>query len=386
MEFGSLSPRHRSAEVFGLLCEVLSPKSRSRHATQAFADPQRTAATLALAEEEHVSATFHEAVAGRFSEILPKADRAVLATHYEANRRRNSALRVALLELGEAGASSGIRFAALKGAAWLLEDAAGCATWRQMVDIDVLVHPEQFEVVPRLLRRMGYTPASAAKRFKHNFHHAPYRHPRIAVTLEVHRHVGWRHHLLPYETLLASSRPVTPCLVLPSPWTRAFHAIIHWQIQDHGGSRGTLPLKEVVEVARFLARSDVDWATLSAHATRVGALEACQRAIAAAATLLNAPVPPELTPEAAAQRWVARSVAHRASPLRTWLATQMWRAGTLWRCEKLSYRCALRGFKPSMIVLMVWGARIIKLPLLAVRATGIAARALAWAGSRGLAR
>jgi hypothetical protein len=264
MQFAPLSPAPHTGDEFELLCDLLAGRSRSPGVSAALGVPGRAAAVLDLAEEERVLAALHEAVATRScSELLPKADRAVLAIRHEANRRHNVALRQALRELGEAGASAGIAFAVLKGAAWLIEDDAGCAAWRQMIDLDVLVHPEQFDVMPDLLRDMGYSPASEAKRFRDNFHHAPYRHPRLAGTLEVHRHIGWRHHLLPCEALLADSRPVAPGLLLPSPWVRAFHAIIHWQIQDHGGSRGTLPLKDVVDVARFLHRNDVAWATLS---------------------------------------------------------------------------------------------------------------------------
>jgi hypothetical protein len=382
MEFGSLSPRQHAAEPFGLLCEVLSPSARSQNAIQAFTDPERTAAILALAEEERVAATLHEAVAAHFSEVMAKADRAVLATHHEANRRRNAALRTALLELGKAGASSGFQFAALKGAAWLIEDAAGCAPWRSMVDLDILVRPEQFDAVPQLLERMGYVKASTSKRFNGNFHHAPYRHPNVPATLEVHRHIGWQHRLLPPETVFANAQPLASGLLLPAPWARAFHAIIHWQIQDHGSSRGILPLKDLVEVAHFLARADVEWMTLAAHAESVGTVEACKFAVASATTLLgaqpsNAPIPPAIAPDAAAKRWVERSVARRASPLRAWLATQVWRAGTLWRCEKIVYRCALRGMRPNVIVLAVWAARVVQLPILATRAIGIAVRALA---------
>jgi hypothetical protein len=314
---------------------------------------------------------------------MPKAWRAMLAIRQEANRRRNAALRQVLLELGAAGMSTGIRFAALKGAAWILEDKSDCASWRQMIDLDVLVHPGQFAAVPRLLEQMGYRPASRAKRFKHNFHHAPYRHPRIPITLEVHRHIGWQHGLLPSEIVLAGSRPVAFGLLMPDPWLRAFHAIIHWQIQDHGGSRCTLPLKEILEVARFLRRADVDWSTLHAHAARVGAENASRRAIASAAILLNAPVPGNFHLKPAARAWVDRALARRVSPLSTWLATQMWRAGTLWRCEKIGYRYAVRGFHPAMVVIAVWSARLIRLPLLAVRATAIAAGALTRVGLSG---
>jgi hypothetical protein len=195
--------------------------------------------------------------------------------------------------------------------------------------------------------------------------------------LEVHRHLGWRHLLLPPEILLADARAVAPGLLLPAPWARAFHAIMHWQIQDHGGSRRTLPLKEVLEIARFLARTDVDWAALSVRAELLRVGDECTQAIASAALLLNASVPGEIALQPASERWVARSIARRASPLGTWLATQIWRAGTLWRCEKVAYRCALRGMKPAAIHRAVWGARAVRLPLLAVRAIGITMGAVA---------
>jgi hypothetical protein len=365
--------------AFLLLCDLFASRrdeETQRRVAAAVAHRGGIAALVSVAEHERVLPALHEVVAREYASLVPKPYRALLATRHEENRRRNAAIRQALLQLGEAGASARIRFVALKGAAWVIEDEASCAPWRQMIDIDVLVDPGQFDTVPPLLERLGYPVASRSRRFQHNFHHPPYRHPGLPVTLEVHRHTGWRHRLLSPETLFAGARPVAPELLLPAPWVRAFHAIIHWQIQDRGASRGTLPLKELIEVARFLARSDVDWARLSAHAARVGVVEACEMAIAGAATLLNAPVPREIAPRAAAQRWIARSVARRSSPLETWLATQVWRAGSLWWCEKVAYRLALRGAGPSTIVLAVWGARIVRLPALAVRAAGIALGAI----------
>lgn len=349
-------------------------------AVEALADARRAAALLILAEEERVLATVHEAVASRYANSAAKADRAVLATRHEANRRRNRALRQVLLELGAAADRGSFGFVALKGSAWLLEDESGCASWREMADLDVLVDPRQFDSAPRLLQEMGYRRASAAKRFEVNFHHAPYQHPTLPLTVEVHRHLGWRHHLLPPELPLRAALPFAPGLSLAPAWMRFFHAVVHWQVQDHGGSRGTLPLRELVEVARFLARSDVDWAAFSTHAARVEATPACETAIAGANALLNAPVPPQLVPGSAARRWVTRSLARRDSPLRTWVATQRWRAGTLWRCDKVRYKAALQGTRPALIALKVWGARIVRLPLLAVRATAIALQALLWAG------
>jgi hypothetical protein len=372
----ALEPNARTDhQAFLLICDLFSgqrDEERQRQVAAAVSHMDGIAALVSVAEQERMLPALHEVVALEYASLVPKAYRALLATRHEGNRRRNAAIRQALLELGEAGTSACIRFVALKGAAWVIEDEAGCAPWRQMLDVDVLVDPRQFDAVPPLLEHLGYTVASRSQRFEYNFHHPPYRHPGIPMTLEVHRHTGWRHRLLSPETLFAGARSVAPGLLLPSPWVRAFHAIIHWQIQDHGASRSTLPLKELIEVARFLARSDVDWTRLFAHARQVGVTEACEKAIVGAATLLSAPVPREIVPGAVGRRWIARSVDRHSSPASTWLATQVWRAGSLWRCEKVGYRFALRGARPFVIVLAVWGARIVRLPVLAVRAAGIA--------------
>ena len=376
---GSPELARPSAVAFADLCAILSHGSALPRAVEAFADAKRTAALLDLGEEERILAAVHEAVAAQYANSATKADRAVLATRHEVNRRRNRMLRRVLLELGTAADRAGVGFVALKGSAWLLEDEIGCASWREMVDLDVLVDPRQFDAAPRLLQQMGYTLASTAKRFGVNFHHAPYQHPTLPLTVEVHRHLGWRHHLLLPELLLRAARPLAPGLSLAPAWMRFFHAVIHWQVQDHGGSRGSLPLRELVEVARFLARPDVDCAAFTAHAVRVEAIRDCEIAIASANTLLNAPVPPQVVPGSVARRWVTRALARRDSPLGTWVATQRWRAGTLWWCDKVRYRAALQGTRPAVIALRVGAARFIRLPLLAVRATTIALQALAWA-------
>ncbi len=124
------------------------------------------------------------------------------------------------------------------------------------------------------------------------------------------------------------------------------------------------------------ARGDVDWDRVAAHARAVGSLPACEAAVALAAELLGAPVPNALTPGRTARRHVARALSVRTSPIRTWLATEIWRAGTLWRCEKIAYRLAIRGATKRRIWMTIWTARMARLPILAVRAIGIVARAI----------
>jgi hypothetical protein len=87
--------------------------------------------------------------------------------------------------------------------------------------------------------------------------------------------------------------------------------------------------------------------------------------------------PEALTPGEIAERHIYRALVRRASPFRTWLATEMWRAGTLWRCEKVAYRLAVRGSPTPLTRIAVWGARVVRLPILAVSALVILARG-AW--------
>jgi hypothetical protein len=253
-----------------------------------------------------------------------------------------------------------------------------------MIDVDLLVEPRHFAAMPELLSRLGYAAESDATRFGVNFHHRPYRRPGAPFTIEIHRHLGWRHELLDPAIVMKDAEQVGAGLLLPAPWCRAFHAIIHWQVQDFGLQRATPPVRELLEVDRFLRADRVDWSRVMAHAHAVGVRPACEAAIALAATVLNAPTPAGVAVSKSGRKHVTRALRRRDSPLRTWLATQKWRAGTLWRCEKVAYRLALSGWRPPMRGGLLVFHRLIRLPYLAVRIVGIAARGCAlWL--RGLA-
>lgn len=358
-------------EVFLRLCDLLA-----RERSSSPLDVATSMAIVNLAEEERVFAALHEAIAEGGSDIMPKPFRAVLATHHQENLRRNAVIRQGLLELGEAAAAIGMQFVVLKGAAWLLEDSGGLASWRWLIDVDLLVDPRMFDAVPTFMERRGYEPIGSPDRFRWHFHHPPYLRSGFPASIEIHRHLGWRHDVLPAECMFAHARPVAPGFLMPEPWLRTFHAMVHWQIQDRGLSRGTTPLKDILEIARFMQRHQVDWTKLVAQARAADALDTCEASLALTSRLLAAPIPREFEIDESGKRHVARALARRASPPRAWLATQTWRAGTLWRCEKLSYRLAHNGTGPLAVKSAVWAIRTIRLPLMAARAAGIAARFL----------
>lgn len=371
--FADASFELRSWQLLGAILANNLDHDQTAGIATALSDPDTFAAIIAVAECEGVLPALHRAMTDRFDNAA-RLWRVILAKTYRENERRNAQIHGALLELGKTAAAADLRLAALKGAAWVIENETDHAAWRWMIDFDVLVDAEHFDRMPLLLGRLGYEPASISERYRNNFHLPPFWRPNTGLSVEVHRHLGWRHRLLAPEIVFASARPIAPGLLLPAPWCRAFHAMIHWQIQDFGLSRRTVRLKDVVETARFLARDDVEWGRLVAHAHRVDSVEACEAAVALAAELLGAPVPRELTPRKMARRHVARALARRASPVRTWLATEVWRAGTLWRCEKIAYRLAICGTPAGEIRFAVWAARVFRFPILAVRAVGILAR------------
>lgn len=359
---------------FALLCSALSVAAERRlNLGQTLSDEAIMDAVIELAAAEGVRATLHLAVEKHFRNDVAKARRIVLATYFEANRRRNTQIREVLLALGAAAAASGFSFAVLKGATWALEDASGAA-WREMIDIDLLVDTGRYDGIPQFLESRGARRAASSARFRNNFHQFPYLYPGSPATIEVHRHLGWRHRLLPPEVMFAGAQRAAPGLLLPAPWCRALHTIIHWQVQDHGLSRRTIELKDLVDVAHFLERPDVDWRAFVAHARAAGVYEACEAAVALASTLLGAPVPREIAIGAGGARHVELALSQRDSPARTWLATQLWRTGTLWRCEKVSYRLGIKGMQRTPIMIAVWASRVVRLPLLAARIIGIAIR------------
>jgi hypothetical protein len=94
--------------------------------------------------------------------------------------------------------------------------------------------------------------------------------------------------------------------MIPAPWCRAVHAILHWRVKDRGrlhydlirvagvwmgGSVRDETLRQSLEVARFMARPDVDWARVRDHADATGMKGDFAAALALAHVLLDAPLP-----------------------------------------------------------------------------------------------
>jgi len=325
---------------------------------------------MRLAAQEHLSPALDQAVAKHFPADIPKAQRAVLAIDYAANERRNRMIRDLLIELGSAADWRRIELVALKGCQWLLEDTETLAAWRWMLDIDVLVEPANYHIMPAVLMELGWAAPGdrgrlfVRRRADSHYHLPPYTRGSLPVFIEVHRHIGWRPNMLPTELIFAQRRSVAPGLAVAEPWHAAFHSLMHWQVQHGGLRRLQAPLRNVFELVRYLERDDLDFDRLTAQAECVGLQRERDTALALAVELFGIRLPASLAPSAAARRHVAQCLAIRGSPARAWIAGERGRILAMWDCKRATYRSFLQGAGPAHMAVALWARRLIRLPLM----------------------
>jgi hypothetical protein len=364
-----MSPISSSLELF-LLCRCLSenPAVRSE-AISELSDKERRAAVLRLAANENLLPAFWEATRF-FPDCLSKSERISLAISHEANRKRNAQIRSTILEIASKAEARSIPLVMLKGARWIFETPAELCGWRNMIDIDILIDPDNLQTMRTLLEELGYRAARrergflGGKRFEGHYHLVALRRDTEPYTIEAHRHVGWRPMLLPNEAVFKSSRKVTANLFLPSASHAAFHAVVHWQVHHYGYQLGLQQVKEGLEICKFLACKDVDWAEVRTLAERGGVARELDAAVIVASELFGMPLPTSLSPLKAGRRYVRKILQMRQSRLLMWQAKQWQRVLRLWCDDRYAYRMNLRktGFLAMMFGL--WILRLRRIPFI----------------------
>jgi hypothetical protein len=353
-----------------LLCRVLSgnPSTRTEAIAELSASPS-AAAMVSLADAEGVLSALYDAISAS-PECLPKSERIALAMSHEANRRRNRMIRDAIVEIAGEASRQSKQIAVLKGARWIMEDAAGFAAWRSMLDIDILVRPEDYDAARAILEQLGYRPSRHEKtflghsRFAGHYHHVALRRGGQPFVTEVHRHVEWQPALLPTESIFENSHQIGPGLCVPCPWHAAFHAIIHWQIHHYGNQLGFHRVTDGLDISKFLGRNDVDWAAATAHAKRAGIEREFDASIATVAQFFGAQAPPGFRAGDRARNYVARALEPRESRLFAWHVKQRQRIMRLWHDHRFIYRASLRNASPLATRLGLWGLRARRVPFL----------------------
>jgi hypothetical protein len=280
-----------------LLCECLG---RQATVARALAAPGFDAMALgAAADREFLGPALHAAfLAQGLEDRLDPEFRDWLALLHAENERRNGIIAGQCREVGQVLHGIGVTAAALKGAGWLFDGAADAASDRMMLDIDLLVPRGRLDDAVAALLHAGYREVPEALAEEGHFHHPPLRPPAGGVLVELHRDLGWQREVLPAEEVLAAATPVAPGLALPRAEHRVLHVVLHGWVQDADWIGGRLRLRDLLDLARLVARhrAALDWPALLARAHAQGIGRVLETALLQADLLLGEKLPHGVVP------------------------------------------------------------------------------------------
>jgi len=205
--------------------------------------------------------------------FLPADFRDYLTWIHEANTAQNRRIRGQVLDLGGILGAAGIPFVLLKGANWLMEAGSEIGD-RQLTDIDLLVAPDTCEAAFGALKAAGFRAAAPAETYVRHFHCVPLARPGDAVTIEVHRHLGWQRHLLTPGEVIAAAEPLgeTASVGIMSPAHRFIFGCLHAQLQNMGYRSGLFSLRDLMDIRHLLEhKADaLDWPAIAAFGRERG--------------------------------------------------------------------------------------------------------------------
>jgi hypothetical protein len=123
-------------------------------------------------------------------------------------------------------------------------------------------------------------------------------------------------------------------------------------------------VKEGLEISKFLACKDVDWAEVRALAEEGGVARELDAAVAAASELFGVPLPKSISTSEAGRRYVRKILQMRQSRLLTWQAKQWQRILRLWCDDRFAYRMMLHKAGPAAIRYGLWSLRLRRFPFI----------------------
>lgn len=230
---------------------------------EAPAAPQtRVLDILAFAEAHRVSWP----VCAALARVLPAPATELLLRPVMAEREAQAgALAAQFRALAVRLSEAGLRPAALKGAAVLADNGGDPASWREMVDLDLLVAPAELPRAVEVLRAAGYTGEWDA--------HVPtdYHFPALfppeggVASVELHTRPGWSRRG-PLAGLAGRAVPsALPGMDVPAPEDRLAHLVHHAQIADRGFARCAVRPRDMLDWRMIRERGDIDLDRLAAR-------------------------------------------------------------------------------------------------------------------------
>ena len=243
----------------------------------------------AISVWQHVSRNLDETARAQAQPIRNLATVMEFRMHYLQSRLTQT---VAALH------AAGIRCLLLKGAA-LASTLYASFTERPMLDLDLLVKPQDARRAYELLQTIGWAVPAAERSVvlrQGGIHHLPALHDAsgMAVNVEVHTELIPPGHPFGFsaEDVWAEARPLEGPLAgafVPSPEHLALHSCIHlaWSHMLRTGTwRTCRDLERITQVPGF------DWERLVRLAHKVGASSCCYWTLRLAAGLAGLDVPP----------------------------------------------------------------------------------------------
>jgi hypothetical protein len=274
----------------------------------------------AAIDRHRLGPLLHRSAGGALAELCPPSVSARCEREANATLRRALAQTAEIGRLTDALAAAGVPTCTVKGVA-LARQLHGHIAARSASDIDLVVAPEDVARADATLQTLGL------RRTRPDFALTPrqLRHYlRVKPEFEyVHRDAGLRIELL----WRLEGLPDLPRLVPVTLGARAFHTL---SLEDHalyllqhGARHAWFRLFWLVDIARLLARDDLDWAQLHARARASRNERGFLQGIDLAVELLGAPRPAAVSANAnarlcaEARRQLARTP-QRDESLREW--------------------------------------------------------------------
>ena len=271
-------------------------------------------AVVALANRTLVTPTLarmlleHEAVLDR---DLPRFLVDVHARNLERNRRLKAQLEEAIGALNGAG----IEPVLMKGAASLLQLTGRDLGDRILVDLDLLVDPDQIEAACAVLAGLGYSASKMTGR--PDFHVvAEFSRASDVGLIDLHRRAPGPPELADVAGLRGKCERVTlagGAALVPLPHVQAIFLVLHDQFHDGDYLAGRFDLRHLIDLTR-LAQQGMDWAALEAAFPEGAPANALRTQLLSAHELLGLHAPARLLGGARARFQYNRRMAQLAWP------------------------------------------------------------------------
>ena len=183
---------------------------------------------------------------------------------YALNTIRNKQLYTQLKEISELFEAQGIQALFLKGAAVLSEKDYRDIPRRFMLDLDIMVRPEQLNDAISALFSIGYKDAPSSE-IPALHHHLPGLYKQdMPAQVEIHRRIiGTAIEYIPFnmETCRHSLNPDFSYHYILQPTYRLYHAFLHTEIAELGYFNKTISLRHLYDftVLATFYKNEIDW-------------------------------------------------------------------------------------------------------------------------------